>query len=62
MGGLDFVSMEAEEQQTYKKYLEDLASDRGTLEFNFKKGKSEGIPIKMLIKMTGLTREEIDKL
>lgn len=38
---LDFVSMSPEQQRQYKKYLEDLASDRGALELNALRAKKE---------------------
>ena len=39
---LDFIAMTPKKQRKYNKYLEDLASDRGTLEFNAQKSRSEG--------------------
>ncbi len=71
---LDFVSMEPEQQKRYKKYLEDLASDRGTLELNALKAKKErdfelaanfkklGTPIEIIEQATGLSRKEIEEL
>lgn len=40
---LNFVSMNPEQQRQYKKYLEDLASDRAVLELNAKKSREQGI-------------------
>jgi len=39
---LEFVSMTEKQQRAYQKYYEDLASDRGVLEFNAEKAKAEG--------------------
>ena len=39
---LDFISLPTESQKKYHKYLEDLASDRGTLNYSYNKGRSEG--------------------
>jgi len=39
---LDFISMNSQEQRKYSRYLEDLASDRGILEYNAKKAMAEG--------------------
>lgn len=75
---LDFISMSPDEQRNYNKYLENLASDRGTLEFNAKKAKAEGkregevevarkmktngIEINTITACTGLSTEDIEKL
>jgi len=71
---LDFISMEPEQQKRYKKYLEDLASDRGALELNALKAKkerdfeiaqkmlSEGLTVELIAKLTDLTSEEIEEL
>ena len=75
---LDFISMSPDEQRNYNKYLENLASDRGTLEFNAKKAKAEGkregevevarkmktngIEINTITAYTGLSTEDIEKL
>ena len=44
---LEFVSMTKQQQRAYQKYYEDLASDRGVLEFNAEKAKAEGEKIGM---------------
>lgn len=71
---LDYLSMTPENQKAYNKYLEDLASDRGALEFAKSEGKieekieiainllKEGSDIAFISKVTGLTIEEINKL
>ncbi len=71
---LDFISMAPEQQKRYKKYLEDLASDRGALELNALKAKkeekyqiaqkmkSEGLSLELIAKLTDLTSEEIEEL
>lgn len=71
---LDFITMEPEQQKRYKKYLEDLASDRGALELNALKAKREekfelatnfkklGTPIDIIEQATGLSKDEIEKL
>lgn len=71
---LDFVSMNPDQQRKYKKYLEDLASDRGTLELNALKakkeekleiakiGKENNVPFETISLMTGLSHDEIEKL
>ncbi len=40
---LDFVAMNVSEQRIYNKYLEDLASDRATIEYSIDKGREEGM-------------------
>ncbi len=40
---LDFVSMSPEEQREYTKYLADLASTRGVLDFNAREAEKKGI-------------------
>ena len=71
---LDFVSMNPKQQKQYKKYLEDLASDRGALELNALKAKKErdfeiakrglnkNYPIEIIADMTELSIEEIEVL
>ncbi len=71
---LDFVTMKPEQQKRYKKYLEDLASDRGALELNALKAKKEekreiasemkhdGLSTNMIMKYTGLSEKEIEQL
>jgi len=71
---LDFVTMSPEQQKKYKKYLEDLASDRGVLTLNSlvaqKKAKLEiaqnmkdkGLDTDLIIEMTGLSLDDIAKL
>jgi len=71
---LDFVTMSPEQQKKYKKYLEDLASDRGVLELNSLKAKKEkaleiaqnfkdlGTPLEIIAKATGLRIEELEEL
>ncbi len=71
---LDFVTMEPTQQKRYKKYLEDLASDRGALELNAlraeKKAKLEvaqnfknlGTPMDLIAKATGLSSDELSEL
>ncbi len=39
---LDFVAMKPDEQRKYNKYLEDLASERATIEYAIDKGREEG--------------------
>ncbi len=71
---LNFISMTPEKQKAYRRYLEDLASDRGTLEFNALKAEKKkaleiaanlkklGTPIETISQATGLSRTEIEKL
>ena len=71
---LDYISMDAEQQRRYNKYLEDLASDRGTLELAELKAEKKNsfkiarnlkelnAPIDMIIKATGLSKTEIEEL
>ena len=71
---LDFVSMDKEQQRRYKKYLEDLASDRGTLKLTELKAKKEkaleiakslkelNVPIDKIMKSTGLSKIELEEL
>lgn len=40
---LDFLAMPPVKQRLYTKYLEDMASDRGTLSFAKSKGRAEGV-------------------
>ncbi|MGL1890614.1 MAG: Rpn family recombination-promoting nuclease/putative transposase [Spirochaetaceae bacterium] len=39
---LDYISMTPQKQRAYNKYLEDLASDRGALEYARDEGRKEG--------------------
>ncbi len=71
---LDFVSMSPERQRRYKKYLEDLASDRGALELNALKAEKrkalkvasemikDGVSVDLISKYTELSTEEIEEL
>ncbi len=71
---LDFVSMNPKQQRLYKKYLEDLASDRGALELHALRAekrakldvaqnlKDLGTPMEVIAKATGLRGEELQEL
>ncbi|MCP4355614.1 MAG: Rpn family recombination-promoting nuclease/putative transposase [Proteobacteria bacterium] len=71
---LNFISMTPEKQKAYRRYQEDLASVRGTFEFNALKAekkkaleiasemKHDGLSANMIMKYTGLSEKEIEKL
>ncbi len=75
---LDYISMDPEKQRLYDKYLVDLASDRGALEYAKEQGLEQGIKkrnidivrnlykegaeLAFISKVTGLSLEKIENI